>query len=487
MAAPKPRKLTQGYVDDLRPRDEPFEVREKGDPPAVPGLILRCQRSGRKLFYAGYRRPVRDDKTGKWKNKQTRTCLGRADHLSLDDARKQARVALSAATLAVNKRLKGDRVKDHVTKALLNLDQSVDEIEAAAEKQDNCPTVEQFIDKIHGPSLETSKKYAKGGRETARLKFLLKLYESEPGLDLLNLKINSVDFGKIDDWRIKRSGTVSQKTGKTLSSTTIQRDLAQISGLFRTAIKRKLITTNPVAEIDHKTIDNQIVRYLGSNDDDPDEEARFLKALEDRDEQKKTRRKSGNKWASERGNNTRSEIRGDRYADYLRPLVMLALNTGLRRGELLTLKWKFVKLRKNKSEENTSFIRIPGRLTKNGKPNDVPLNDFITRVLRKWRNQCATIDQDAYVFPGRNGNKLYDVRKSWIVFLRAAKIKDFRFHDLRHHFASQLVMNGEPLNTVRELLNHRDLQMTLRYTHLAPDHKRDTVNRLSQDSKKWKV
>ena len=99
MAANRPRRLTQKYVDDLRPVDKPYEVRDKGDPPAVPGLIVRCQPSGRKLYYAGYRRPVMDDKSGKWKNKQTRTCLGRADHLSLDDARKQAGVALCRCSL----------------------------------------------------------------------------------------------------------------------------------------------------------------------------------------------------------------------------------------------------------------------------------------------------------------------------------------------------------------------------------------------------
>ena len=308
-------ELKQKDVDDMQPRDKPREDCDS----LVPGLIVRCQPSGRKYFYARYRRPVKDSATGKWKNKYTRTCLGRADYISLDDAREKAKTALGAAHIAVTNKLKGNRVKDAVTKALLNIDQTPDEIEAATEKQDNCPTVEQFIDKIHGPSLESKRKYAKSGREIARLKYLLRLYESEPGLDLLNLKVNTVDYGKIDDWRIKRSGTVLEKTGKTLSSTTIQRDLAQISGLFRTAIKRKLITTNPVAEIDHKTIENQIVRYLGSNDDDPDEEARFLKALEDRDKQKRTKRKSSNQWAGERGYNVRPEIPDDHYADYLRP------------------------------------------------------------------------------------------------------------------------------------------------------------------------
>jgi len=87
------------------------------------------------------------------------------------------------------------------------------------------------------------------------------------------------------------------------------------------------------------------------------------------------------------------------------------------------------------------------------------------------------------VFPSpKTGKKLDNCQSSWEAILKRAGIENFRWHDMRHDFASQLVMRGVDLNTVRELLGHADLKMTLRYAHLAPENKLQAVKVLDNNT-----
>ena len=96
----------------------------------------------------------------------------------------------------------------------------------------------------------------------------------------------------------------------------------------------------------------------------------------------------------------------------------------------------------------------------------------IIRVLKNLESQ--------YIFCNKYGKAYTDVRKSFCTVLRKSGIVNFRFHDLRHTFGSQMVMSGVDLNTIRELLGHKSIKMTLRYSHLSPDHKKRAVDTLQK-------
>ena len=148
--------------------------------------------------------------------------------------------------------------------------------------------------------------------------------------------------------------------------------------------------------------------------------------------------------------------------------MILAMNTGMRRGELFSLRWQNVNLERD-------FLTIEAANAKSGKARHIPLNQKAKSALTNWRGDC---ESPLWVFEGKPEQPLTDIKKAWSTVLEEARIKDFRFHDLRHHFASRLVMAGVDLNTTRELLGHGSLDMTLRYSHLAPEHKAKAVSLL---------
>ena len=144
---------------------------------------------------------------------------------------------------------------------------------------------------------------------------------------------------------------------------------------------------------------------------------------------------------------------------HVRPIVITALNTGMRKGEILSLKWDNVDLRHG-------FILLD--TTKNGERREIPINDTLRHTLQGITRRIDV----SYVFYEPVTAKPYqDVKRSFHSACRRTGIKDFHFHDLRHTFASHLVMAGVDITTVKELLGHKTLAMTLRYSHLAPAHK----------------
>jgi integrase len=151
---------------------------------------------------------------------------------------------------------------------------------------------------------------------------------------------------------------------------------------------------------------------------------------------------------------------------YLRPIIITAVNTGLRKSNILSLKWE------DNIDLKHGFILLPK--TKNGSKLETPINQTLRETLK---NLPRRLDSP-YVFTDSEGKKIKDIKRSFKSALRRAGIKDFRFHDLRHTFASHLVMAGVDIVTVRKLMGHKSIKMTLRYAHLAPSHNLKAVEKL---------
>ena len=152
-------------------------------------------------------------------------------------------------------------------------------------------------------------------------------------------------------------------------------------------------------------------------------------------------------------------------------IVLIAITTGMRRGEILNLRW---------ADCDFQSRRLIVRDSKNGTSRSVPLVGPALTSLINW-GKVRPLDNDTLVFPSRTqgaSNRPLDIDHAWQRVRKAAGLKNFRFHDLRHTTASYLAMNGAGLIDIGDLLGHKSLSMTLRYSHLTQDHKHDTVSRM---------
>ncbi|MFZ0549798.1 MAG: site-specific integrase [Steroidobacteraceae bacterium] len=254
----------------------------------------------------------------------------------------------------------------------------------------------------------------------------------------------------IERWRVARLGAGTEPS-------TILRDVMTLSGVITRAVKLGKLADNPVRRVERPRIDRTPkVRYL-----DPAEEKRLREALGERDAEMRAARDSANRWRRARKQEPLQAL--PHYGDHLTPAVLISINTGMRRGELLALKWTSVDVKGKQ-------ITIEGSTAKSQQTRHIPLNDEALGVLKYWKEQAPAGERVIAIDTG--------FKTAFSALLERAKIIKFRWHDLRHHFASRLVQAGVPLNTVRELLGHASLAMTLRYAHLAPDQKREAVARL---------
>jgi integrase len=167
---------------------------------------------------------------------------------------------------------------------------------------------------------------------------------------------------------------------------------------------------------------------------------------------------------------------GESKSQHLYPVVFTALRTGMRRGEIFHLRWADVDFKRNV----ISVVAREDHQTKNYDSRTIPMTPALFDELRR---QPRRLDSE-YVFwktDGKPLNKLQSFERAVRRAMRIDKMPYFRFHDLRHTFASHLVMKGVDIRTVQVLLGHQDIRMTMRYAHLAPDHLKNSVNLLEKD------
>jgi integrase len=303
-------------------------------------------------------------------------------------------------------------------------------------------TLGQFIDETYVPWVKANRPRT-AANTLDKLKRHFGTWFAEP--------LSTITVERIESWKIRRvnAGRVA---------TTVMRDIFTLSSVLRRAVRLGKLTDNPVRWVDKPRIDRRPkIRFL-----DELEEARLRAALNARDAEMRETRESGNAWRQGR----QYELLPPRphYGDHLTPAVLLSMNTGLRRGELLALRWESI-------DFGRRILTVEGGTAKNRQTRHVPLNDEAMGVLNRW---CEQTHGGQRVFEISTGFKT-----AWAKLLKRANITTFRWHDLRHHFASRLVQASVPLNTVRDLFGHSSVAMSLRYAHLAPDQRREAVAKLN--------
>jgi integrase len=217
---------------------------------------------------------------------------------------------------------------------------------------------------------------------------------------------------------------------------TINRRRMFLSGVFSEAIRRGYLDRNPARGIPNLPEHNDRLRWLTKN-----EEERILGYS----------------------------------PDYLKPILLTALKTGMRKGELLRLKWADL-------DFDQRILRVAH--TKNHKVRYIPMNRSLVELLGAISPFVGPRGQSPYVFTNaETGGRYKDLSRVTEKICRKAGLDDVTFHTLRHTFASRQAQAGIPLNTIRELLGHGDMKVTMRYAHLAPNNLREAVEALEDGTR----
>lgn len=406
-------KLTQSYVQNLKPKSEPYRVRDT----VIKGLMVIVNAGGKKSYFLDYNR---------LNGKKSMYRIGDATLFTVAEARDMARNFLADLSTGKDPTDLGEIL-----------------------------TLRQLVENIYGPWLLDNRKAGKGTLEMIKYNFEF----------LFDKPIDKITIAHIEQWRTQRK----KKDG--VKSSSLNRVIGALQTALNWAIKRGMLENNPLARLERLTESDTVtkVRYLTEA-----ERGRLMKTLNDREIELRKARESHNRWCKERDLPLWPVYRDNQFVDHMQPLILMSLYTGIRKNSMLSLIWDDINF------EN-KMILVRAATSKSEKQYYVPMNEVVFRLLTTWKKQSKRTNANDLVFPSsKTGKKMNNCDSAWESLLKKAEIENFRWHDMRHDFASQLVMSGVDLNTVRELMGHADLKMTLRYAHLAPEIKKRAVDNLER-------
>jgi integrase len=296
-------------------------------------------------------------------------------------------------------------------------------------------TLGEFIEKIYAPQYRPSKHTL--WRLTAHFKE-----------KFWNRPIDSIAVKDIQIWRNQRldAGTKAATINKDCGALIAALNKAEDEGTIKENPLKKLRRL-PEEGVSDEADSQEIIRYLSD-----DERSRLYDALDSREKRTRLARNTPDTAA---------------FADHVKPMVIISLASGIRRGSLFGLLWGDIDF-----DRNTLTLR-PSNV-KSKKKTVLPMSTDTRKTLLAWREQT---NNDGLVFPSPvTGSMLTNVKKAWAGILKEAQIENFRWHDMRHDFASQLVMRGLDLFRVQKLMGHSDISMTQRYAHLAPSALQEAID-----------
>lgn len=287
--------------------------------------------------------------------------------------------------------------------------------------------LKEFVEKTYLPWAKANKRSWK--IDSYRLKAVLAFFG--------NKRLCEISPFDVEKFKIKRRDTavVSKTKAKARSVAAVNRELRLLSRIFKLAITNRELTENPCHDVELLKGEQARTRYLL-----PDEEERLMAALEES-------------------------------KPYLRYVIVLDINTGMRISELLGLRPDDIDFHRN-----VIYVRE----TKTDEDREVPMNNTSRELLRELVAQAREQDYDFLFTNTQTGTRYKDIKTAWHNACRKAGIENLRVHDLRHTFGTRAADAGVPLVAIGKVMGHASIQTTMRYAHATDEGKRRAVEALEK-------